>query len=90
MVIGTTLVSMYVKCWQVQQTFEVFKCLKKNALAWRTTISWFALHGLRWEVFDCFLKIGRVGVKTSHVIFVRLLLAFANSSLVKKGRWCFV
>lgn len=89
-VIGTALVNMYGKCGHVQQAFEIFKEMpEKDASAWTAMISVFALHGLGWKALDCFLEMGRAGVKPNHVTFVALLSACAHSGLVEKGRWCF-
>ncbi|XP_073220291.1 pentatricopeptide repeat-containing protein At2g20540-like [Cicer arietinum] len=89
-VIGTALVNMYGKCGNVQQAFEIFNDMpEKDVSAWTTMISVFALHGLGWKAFDCFLDMERAGVKPNHVTFVGLLSACAHSGLVEQGRRCF-
>ncbi|KAK7380061.1 hypothetical protein VNO78_32428 [Psophocarpus tetragonolobus] len=90
LVMGTALVNMYGKCGDVQTAFEIFKEMPhKDASAWTNMISVFALHGLGWKAFDCFLEMERAGVKPNHVTFVGLLSASAHSGLVEQGRWCF-
>ncbi|KAK7314596.1 hypothetical protein VNO77_33123 [Canavalia gladiata] len=89
-VIGTALVNMYGKCGDVQKAFEIFKEMpEKDTSAWTVMISVFALHGLGWKAFNCFLEMGRAGVEPNHVTFVGLLSACAHSGLVEQGRWCF-
>lgn len=89
-VIGTALVNMYGKCGDVQKAFEIFEEMpEKDASAWTVMISVFALHGLGWKAFNCFLEMEKAGVKPNHVTFVGLLSACAHSGLVEQGRWCF-
>ena len=56
-VIGTALVNMYGQCGDVQKAFEIFKEMpEKDASAWTVMILVFALHGLGWKAFYCFLE----------------------------------
>ncbi|KAH1241260.1 Pentatricopeptide repeat-containing protein [Glycine max] len=72
------------------KAFEIFKEMpEKDASAWTVMILVFALHGLGWKAFYCFLEMERTGVKPNHATFVGLLSACAHSGLVEQGCWLF-
>ncbi|KAL6961093.1 hypothetical protein U1Q18_038857 [Sarracenia purpurea var. burkii] len=84
--ISSTLVDMYSKCGQMQDSRLVFeKAPKRDFVTWNAMICGYAQHGHGEEALKIFEDMQLEGVKPNHATFVSVLRACAHMGLVEKG-----
>ncbi|GKA25867.1 pentatricopeptide repeat-containing protein [Tanacetum coccineum] len=84
--ICSTLVDMYSKCGNIQDTRLIFeKSQNKDFVTWNAMISGYANHGFGLDAI-CIFELMKVNnVKPNHATFVSVLRACAHVGLVEKG-----
>ncbi|GAV60085.1 PPR domain-containing protein/PPR_2 domain-containing protein/PPR_3 domain-containing protein [Cephalotus follicularis] len=84
--ISSTLVDMYSKCGNMQDSWLMFeKSVKRDSVTWNAMICGFAHHGLAEEALKTFENMIFKNVKPNHVTFVSVLRACAHMKLVEIG-----
>ncbi|GAY46327.1 hypothetical protein CUMW_096210 [Citrus unshiu] len=84
--ISSTLVDMYSKCGNVQDSRIMFeKSPKRDFVTWNAMICGYAHHGLGEEALKVFENMELENVKPNHATFISVLRACAHIGLVEKG-----
>ncbi|PSR87778.1 Pentatricopeptide repeat-containing protein [Actinidia chinensis var. chinensis] len=84
--ISSTLVDMYSKCGNMQDSRLMFeKAPKRDFVTWNALICGYAQHGLGEEALKVFDGMQLEGVKPNHATFVSVLRVCAHMGLVEKG-----
>ncbi|XP_028109078.1 pentatricopeptide repeat-containing protein At3g02330, mitochondrial [Camellia sinensis] len=84
--ISSTLVDMYSKCGNMQDSRLMFeKAPKRDFVTWNAMICGYAQHGHGEEALKIFEDMQLEGVKPNHATFVAILRACAHIGLVEKG-----
>ncbi|KAK8937189.1 Pentatricopeptide repeat-containing protein [Platanthera zijinensis] len=85
--ISSTLVDMYAKCGNMQDSLLIFeKMSKRDFVSWNAVICGFANHGLVLESLSMFESMKAENVTPSHATFVAVLRACGHAGLVDEGR----
>ncbi|KAI8534284.1 hypothetical protein RHMOL_Rhmol10G0078400 [Rhododendron molle] len=84
--ISSTLVDMYSKCGNMQDSRLMFdKSPKRDFVTWNALICGYTQHGLGEEALRVFDEMQVEGVKPDHATFVSVLRVCAHMGLVEKG-----
>ncbi|KAF3443973.1 hypothetical protein FNV43_RR13663 [Rhamnella rubrinervis] len=84
--ISSTLVDMYSKCGNMQDSQLIFeKAPKQDTVTWNTMICGYAHHGLGEDALKVFENMQLENVKPNHSTFVSVLQACAHIGHVEKG-----
>ncbi|KAA8530492.1 hypothetical protein F0562_005201 [Nyssa sinensis] len=84
--ISSTLVDMYSKCGNMQDSRLLFeKAPKRDFVTWNAMICGYAQHGLGEDALKIFDDMRLENVKPNHATFVSVLRACAHMGLVEKG-----
>ncbi|RYQ78942.1 hypothetical protein Ahy_Scaffold8g108410 [Arachis hypogaea] len=84
--IASTLVDMYSKCGNMQDSRLMFeKAPKKDYVTWSAMICAYAYHGLGEEAIKLFEDMQLLNVKPNHTIFISVLRACAHMGYVDRG-----
>ncbi|GKA51570.1 pentatricopeptide repeat-containing protein [Tanacetum coccineum] len=84
--ICSTLVDMYSKCGNMQDSRLIFeKSQNKDFVTWNAMISGYANHGFGLDAIRIFELMKVNNVKPNHATFVSVLRACAHVGLVEKG-----
>ncbi|XP_020996869.1 pentatricopeptide repeat-containing protein At3g02330, mitochondrial isoform X1 [Arachis duranensis] len=84
--IASTLVDMYSKCGNMQDSRLMFeKAPKKDYVTWSAMICAYAYHGLGEEAIKLFEDMQLFNVKPNHTIFISVLRACAHMGYVDRG-----
>ncbi|XP_065854826.1 pentatricopeptide repeat-containing protein At3g02330, mitochondrial [Euphorbia lathyris] len=84
--ISSTLVDMYSKCGNMQDSKLVFdKALNRDFVTWNAMICGYAQHGLGEEALKTFENMQLENIKPNHATFISILRACAHMGLVDKG-----
>ncbi|KAL2896148.1 hypothetical protein RDABS01_037932 [Bienertia sinuspersici] len=87
--IVSTLVDMYSKCGNMQDSQLMFERAKeRDFVTWNAMICGYAYHGLPEVALKVFEDMKRVKVKPNHATFIAVLRACGHMGLVEKG-WDF-
>ncbi|XP_057792017.1 pentatricopeptide repeat-containing protein At3g62890-like [Salvia miltiorrhiza] len=90
MILGTTLINMYMKCASVEEAMEVFDGMEeKGVSSWNALILGLAMNGQVERSLETFEEMKRRGMLPNEVTFVAVLGACRHIGLVEKGRECF-
>ncbi|XP_068643307.1 pentatricopeptide repeat-containing protein At3g62890-like [Aristolochia californica] len=85
-ILGTTLVDMYMKCGCVENALEVFNGMEeKGVSSWNATIVGLAMNGFVEESLEMFSDLKKYGVKPNDVTFVGVLGACRHVGTVNEG-----
>lgn len=86
-ILGTTLLNMYMKCGCVESAMDVFsKMEEKGVSTWNAAILGLAMNGLTERSLDLFLKMKNSSVKPNEITFMGVLGACRHMGLVHEGR----
>ncbi|KAL2329750.1 hypothetical protein Fmac_017331 [Flemingia macrophylla] len=84
--IASTLVDMYSKCGNMQDSRLMFeKAPKRDYVTWSAMICAYAYHGLAEEAIQLFEEMQLLNVKPNHTIFISVLGACAHLGYVDRG-----
>ena len=85
-IVGNTLVDMYVKCGSLTRAQEVFDGLHdRNLVSWNALISGHAELGQAEEAIKCFERMQLDGVSPDGITFVCILKACSSLGATSKG-----
>lgn len=84
--IASTLVDMYSKCGNMQDSRLMFeKAPKRDYVTWSAMICAYAYHGLGEDAIKLFEEMQLLNVKPNHTIFISVLRACAHMGYVDRG-----
>ncbi|XP_074277377.1 pentatricopeptide repeat-containing protein At1g74600, chloroplastic [Silene latifolia] len=87
LLVGSSLFTMYSKCGQVLQSYEIFVQLPdKDIVSWGSMISGFAEHGYSDKAMQLFREMLAVRVRPDQVPLVGLLTACSSQGSLIKGK----
>ncbi|CAO2189767.1 unnamed protein product [Urochloa humidicola] len=90
MTVGTSLVSMYCKCGNLDDACKLFdEMRKRDVIAWNAMISGCAQHGDGRKAIRLFGKMKDEGVVPDWITFVAVLTACIHTGLCDFGLQCF-
>ncbi|PKA54716.1 Pentatricopeptide repeat-containing protein [Apostasia shenzhenica] len=88
--LGTSLIDMYSKCGDIENSLRVFHSLpKRDALCWSAMIVGLANHGLSEDAFQNFYNMMKEDIQPNDVTFVGVLSACNHAGLLGEGRALF-
>lgn len=77
LVVGTGLIDMYAKCWNLEESRQVFDLMRvKNAITWTAMIASYAYHKLPYKALFLFREMQRLGLRSDCVTCNGLLSSF--------------
>ena len=86
-ILGTTLLDMYMKCGCVENALEVFNGMKeKGVSSWNALIIGLAVNGLVERSLEMFSEMKNHGVIPNEITFMGVLGACRHMGLVDEGR----
>ncbi|XP_059652255.1 pentatricopeptide repeat-containing protein At3g62890-like [Cornus florida] len=86
-ILGTTLIDMYMKCGCVENALEVFYGMEERGVSsWNALIVGFAMNGLVERSLEMFSEMKNSGVLPNEITFVGVLGACRHMGLVDEGR----
>ncbi|KAK7316776.1 hypothetical protein RJT34_00488 [Clitoria ternatea] len=89
-ILGTTLIDMYMKCGCVENAFEVFYAMEEKGVStWNALILGLAMNGLVKESLNMFEDMKKTGTVPNEITFVGVLGACRHMGLVDEGRHYF-
>ncbi|KDP28125.1 hypothetical protein JCGZ_13896 [Jatropha curcas] len=89
-ILGTSLIDMYVKCGRIHEGLNVFKSMKeKNIFTWNSVINGLAFAKCGKEAVLFFKRMEQEGVNLDEVTLVNVLSACSHSGLVDTGQHIF-
>ncbi|PNT66791.1 hypothetical protein BRADI_3g16967v3 [Brachypodium distachyon] len=87
---GTSLVSMYCKCGDLDGACKLFSEMRiRDVIAWNAMISGYAHHGDGREAIELFEKMKSQGVEPNWITFVAVLTACIHTGMCDFGMQCF-
>uniref|UniRef100_A0A803MW91 Pentatricopeptide repeat-containing protein n=2 Tax=Chenopodium quinoa TaxID=63459 RepID=A0A803MW91_CHEQI len=89
LILGNSLISMYGKCGQVCDAYQMFSSMACHDLvSWNSMIMSFSFHGLACEALSLFDNMIKEKIKPNSVTFLGVLSACSHTGLMKEG-WLF-
>jgi pentatricopeptide repeat protein len=86
-ILGTTLIDMYMKCGCVENAMEVFYGMEERGVStWNALILGLAINGLVDKSLDMFSEMKKCGVVPNEITFMGVLGACRHMGLVDEGR----
>ncbi|MCO5548038.1 hypothetical protein L7F22_001494 [Adiantum nelumboides] len=86
-VLGSALVTMYVKCGDLGQAQRVLEKLPfRNVVSWSALIAGYAQNGHGQQALDCFKQMQRESISPDEVTFACILQACGATGALDKGR----
>ncbi|KAJ7542125.1 hypothetical protein O6H91_10G090900 [Diphasiastrum complanatum] len=86
-IVGNTLVDMYVKCGCTEDARELFNNMsERNVVSWNAMIAGYAQNGLGKEALALYEQMKQEGEQPNHVTFVVLLKACASLAALEQGK----
>eukprot|EP00250_Pteridium_aquilinum_P017428 c23625_g13_i1 orf=445-1455(-) len=88
LLVGNTLVDMYVKCGSLEDGHKVLDDLpKRTVVAWSALISGYAEDGHGYMALQLFEKMQHESIKPNEVTLLYVLKACASTGVIETGRW---
>ncbi|XP_077243029.1 tetratricopeptide repeat (TPR)-like superfamily protein [Tasmannia lanceolata] len=85
--LGSSLVDMYARCGNVDNSSKVFDTIKCSDLVlWTSMINASGMHGRGKEAIDLFSRMQKSDLIPDHVAFLALLYACSHSGLIDEGK----
>ncbi|XP_074264716.1 pentatricopeptide repeat-containing protein At1g32415, mitochondrial-like [Silene latifolia] len=85
-VLENSLISMYAKCGQISEAFQIFSNMTgKDSISWNSIIMGFSHHGLAREALSLFGDMIKSRVKPDSVTFLGILSACSHAGLIDEG-----
>ncbi|KAG8369058.1 hypothetical protein BUALT_Bualt15G0110800 [Buddleja alternifolia] len=89
-ILGTTLINMYMKCGSVENAVEVFyRMEEKGVSSWNALIMGLAMNGLVESSLEMFEEMKKCGMVPNEITFVAVLGACRHMGMVEQGRQYF-
>lgn len=86
-ILGTTLIDMYMKCGCVENAMEIFEeTEEKGVSTWNAVILGLAMNGLVDKSLDMFTVMKKTGVMPNEITYMGILGACRHMGLVDEGR----
>ncbi|KAK4402115.1 Pentatricopeptide repeat-containing protein, chloroplastic [Sesamum angolense] len=86
-ILGTTLINMYMKCGSVENAMEVFHGMEENGVSsWNALILGLAINGQVEKSLEMFEEMKKSRVVPNEITFVSVLGACRHMGLVEEGR----
>lgn len=87
LMVQNSLLTMYCKCYGLQQAEQVFKGMgERNVESWTAILAGYADHGLNDEAIRLFQRMLEAGMKPNKVTLVNVLKACTNMGVSDIGR----
>ncbi|KAG9448681.1 hypothetical protein H6P81_008646 [Aristolochia fimbriata] len=84
--IGSTLVDMYSKCGNMQDSLLMFEKMKeRDFVSWNAVICGYSQHGLGIKAIDMFERMQLENVKPNHATFIAVLRACGYVGMFEEG-----
>ncbi|KAI5055306.1 hypothetical protein GOP47_0030451 [Adiantum capillus-veneris] len=84
--VGTTLVDMYLKCGELAKARALFcKLPQRDVILWNAIIAGYAQHGLGYEALSCLEQMQNEGHSPSIVTYICILKACGSVRAIEKG-----
>ena len=91
MVLGNSLLNMYVKCNELEAANLVFDRLQtQNVVAWSGMIQGYAENGHGEEAIKLFIKMWKRGINPDEIMFVCILKACASIRALEQGNLIYI
>ncbi|XP_031266496.1 pentatricopeptide repeat-containing protein At3g62890-like [Pistacia vera] len=85
-ILGTTLIDMYMKLGCVENAMEVFHGIEEKGVStWNALILGFAMNGLVGKSLDMFSEMKKSGIVPNEITFIGVLGACRHMGLVDEG-----
>uniref|UniRef100_A0A1D1Z8E2 Putative pentatricopeptide repeat-containing protein At5g52630 n=1 Tax=Anthurium amnicola TaxID=1678845 RepID=A0A1D1Z8E2_9ARAE len=85
--VGSSLISLYSKCGEVEQAYRVFDDMPvRNLGAWNAMLIACAQHGHTQDAFGYFERMKGTGTKPNFITFLCMLSACSHAGLVEDGK----
>nr|XP_009391126.2 PREDICTED: pentatricopeptide repeat-containing protein At3g63370, chloroplastic [Musa acuminata subsp. malaccensis] len=86
--VSSSLVDMYARCGDIENSFKVFgNVRRKDLVLWTTMIDASGMHGQGEEAIRLFRGLQETGIVPDEVTFLALLYACSHSGLVDEGKY---
>lgn len=90
LILGTSLLDMYMKCGCVENALEIFKAMEeKGVSSWNALITGLAMNGLVERSLAMFSEMKTYGIIPNEITFMGVLGACRHMGLVDEGRHYF-
>lgn len=85
--LANSLVDMYARCGDLENSYKVFNCMRHKSLAlWTSMINANGMHGRGQAAIDLFNRMNDESIIPDHITFLVLLYACSHSGLIDEGR----
>ncbi|KAA8522527.1 hypothetical protein F0562_013112 [Nyssa sinensis] len=85
--IGTSLVDMYAKCWEIADSRKVFdRMRKRNTITWTSILAGYARNGLGEKAISLFRTMKRRNIFANHLTVVSILRACGSIEALLLGK----
>ncbi|KAJ7292417.1 hypothetical protein O6H91_13G058400 [Diphasiastrum complanatum] len=87
LIVGNTLVEMYVRCGKIEDARQVFTNMhERNLVSWTLMIAGYTQQGLGKEALALYEQMKEEGVQPDDVMYVVLLKACASIAALEQGK----
>lgn len=89
-ILGTTLIDMYMKCGCVANAMEIFNAMEEKGVStWNALILGLAMNGMVEKSLEMFAAMEKAGTLPNEITFMGVLGACRHMGLVNEGRHYF-